>query len=61
METMKIGTVEYSLLITHTELGFVYTLSYVDSDCKKHAMLNERTPMLWKTTTKHTLDQYHKN
>ena len=38
METMKIGTVEYSLLITHTELGFVYTLSYVDSDCKKHAI-----------------------
>lgn len=34
----KIGSRDYSLLVIHTELDTVYTLSYVDSDGKKHAI-----------------------
>ena len=38
MEALKFGGIEYSLLISYSKAGFVYTLSYLDSDGKKHVI-----------------------
>lgn len=38
METLKFGSVEYSLLINHSKAGFCYTLSYTDDSGKKHVI-----------------------
>lgn len=38
MDSLKFGNIEYSLLINYSKAGFVYTLSYLDSDGKKHVI-----------------------
>ena len=38
MESLKFGSIEYFLSISHSKAGFVYTLSYFDSAGKEHVI-----------------------